>query len=342
MSLLAISLRQTQQLPLYFHQMLTFRHFLQYVSLPAVTAGAVALTAGCGTPATRSTWVREVSTYKVTDSSSERSQMIGFLKRNNISHVYLYADRFHRRNAVINERKKLANLVRSLRSQEITVYAQLGSRSLEPERYLYPKNKSRAALMVQRVLAYNRSQPEGSRFQGINITIEPHRDKQWRSRKEWFCKAYLQLASDYMKMKSPEDIEFPIGATIPHWYDSFKVNWNGKRAYFSRHIQDLYDYVTITEVGDKAEGRGGMIQLTKSEAEYADKIDKSIWLSVETRKTNKPDISFYEEGPPHLKRALETSELELSGYGSLQGFVFNDYRAYKRFITGADLMDALK
>lgn len=284
--------------------------------------------------ATRAIWIWENDAYKMLDNDKVRERVEDFLIQHHISIMYLYADEFRDRNILVKEPKRYRKLIKKAHARGLQVYALLGSKYLHTEAYVESNKQSIAIRMFRNVLEYNRKSPDtASRFDGVNIDIEPYLLKDWSSARTLHLKQYLDLSVAFMQMKKSYGTDIPVGPAMPFWYDGIDdVKWQGKRQNVNEYVQSIYDYVAIMDYRNVALGSDSLISLSRNELEYADKIDKKVMIGVETLNTSPAKVTFYGKSNEYFEEQLALAEEAFSKYKSFSGFVIHHLEPYRDLV----------
>lgn len=270
------------------------------------------------------------------DNPEIASDTLEFLKGRDFKTVYIYADRYDGRNILKNSPDKYRSLIKTFHEARLDVYALLGSKDLHTETYFQPKKREEAENMLLRVLVYNRNTNHKAQFDGINIDIEPYITDKWDQEPERVARQYLDLSRRYMELKKEYNFNGAIGVAIPFWYDHRQVNWNNDTRTLNKHVQDLYDYVTLMDYRDKAFGRDGIVRHAKKEIIYGDKINKTVVIGLETKQNRISKLTFHDDTLKELLWAMKGTFLEFKTYRSFGGFAIHHYGSYREWIKGQE------
>lgn len=267
--------------------------------------GCLACNCMAQTPS-RAIWIWEEDSYEMLKSPTKSQDRFAFFKRQGITTLYLYADAHAGRNLLVSQPQLYARLIDNLHARGMQVHALLGSWPLHTERYILPENRIPALQMVQRVLDYNQKAAPTSRFDGINLDIEPHVMDDWSSRREEYLQMFLSLSEAWMAQKRQMNQTLQIGPAIAFWLDGISVLHAGQLKPASQHLQDIYDHVVLMAYRDHAEGPDGILSHARDELDYGRKIGKRVFLGVETGPNEIRKISFN-----HLSQAQMDHQLGL-------------------------------
>lgn len=282
------------------------------------------------THAARAVWIWEEDSFKLLDNAAFRNDMRLFLRRQNVSVLYLYADAYQSRNALRDEPDKYRRFIAEMHGHGFEVYALLGSWYLKTPEYILPEKHDVAVRMFRNVLTYNAKADTASRFDGVNIDIEPYLLDDWNEKLDLRASQYLDLAAEFMRMKRQARSGMSVGPAMPFWFDGIEdVAWNGERKSMSEHVQDIFDYVAIMDYRNFAVGRDGIISHASDELNYADITGKCVVIGVETLRTQPEKITFYGLGQAVMEREIGLAEKEFSRHRSFAGFAIHHLNTYR-------------
>jgi hypothetical protein len=164
----------------------------------------VCLSSGAATqaPAQRAVWVWEEDTFRLLEDRLFRDEITTFLEERHISTVYLYADEFRGRNILADDPKKYREFIRNAHERGFKVYALLGSYYLNTPEYILPEKRGVAIRMFGNVLGFNSSSDSSSRFDGVNIDIEPYALDDWETQRPLRIQQYHQQAAQWQRFRS--------------------------------------------------------------------------------------------------------------------------------------------
>jgi len=84
-----------------------------------------------------------------------------------------------------------------------------------------------------------------------------------------------------------------LGADTPFWWDrdEFVTEFDGRTQRFSKHVQDLTDFIVIMSYWRDARK---VLQSVEGERKYAERIEKFVYPSLETIQLKQdPHMSFW-------------------------------------------------
>lgn len=306
------------------------------VAMALLVAFALAAQARAATQAPRAVWVWEEDSYRLLDDEEFRNDTMTFLERQRISTLYLYADEFQGRNVLAHEPGRYRRLIAALHGRGFRVYALLGSAPLRTQEYVLPEKRAAAVRMFGDVLAFNSASEAASRFDGVNLDIEPYLLDDWSDQKPLRARQYLDLGAEFMRMKKAAGATtLAVGPAMPFWFDGIDVEWNGTTRPLSAHTQDLYDYVAIMDYRNFAEGRDGIIAHGRDEIAHANAAGRKVVIGVETLDTTPPKITFFGKSLADLDEQLGLVECAFRTDPSFAGFAIHHLAPYRALVAAS-------
>ncbi len=281
--------------------------------------------------APRSVWIWEEDADRMLDNEEAQREVETFLEQQHISTIYLYADEFNGRNILVNEPGKYRKLIAGAHARGFKVFALLGSAYLRTHEYILPEKRPAAVRMFGAVLDFNRGTSDASsRFDGVNIDIEPYLLDDWTTGRPVRGRQYLELSAEFMRMKAAAGSSMLVGPAMPFWYDGIEdVEWHGQRRKLNEFVQDIYDYVAIMDYRNAAEGPDGILSHAQDELDYADRMNKKVMIGVETLETTPVKITFFGKDNKYFEAQLALAESAMIRHRSFGGFVVHHLRSYR-------------
>ncbi len=295
---------------------------------------ALIVLAHAAVAAPQAVWIWEEDAFHMLDKDEAQREVEAFLDQQHISTMYLYADEFQGRNILVQEPEKYRKLIAKAHARGFKVFALLGSADLRTQEYILPEKRPAALRMFGRVLEFNKSTPDASsRFDSVNIDIEPYLLDDWSSRRPLRGRQYLELSSEFMRRKAAAGSSLLVGPAMPFWYDGIEdVEWNGQRRRLNERVQDIYDYVALMDYRNAAEGRDSIVSLAQEELDYADRIAKKVMIGVETLDTTPAKVTFFGKGEPYFETQLALAESAMKQHRSFGGFVVHHLKSYRALV----------
>jgi hypothetical protein len=282
----------------------------------------------------RAVWIWEEDAFRMLNKDDAQREVLTFLEQRHISTIYLYSDEFNGRNILVNEPGKYRKLIANAHARGFKVFALLGSAYLRTEEYILQEKRRAAKKMFGAVLDFNRhTRDAASRFDGVNIDIEPYLLDDWATGRPVRGRQYLELSALFMRMKSEAGSSMLVGPAMPFWYDGIEdVEWHGQRGKLNEFVQDIYDYVAIMDYRNVAEGPDGIVSHAQNELEYADRINKKVMIGVETLQTTPAKVTFFGKGNKYFEAQLALAESAMTRHRSFGGFVVHHLKPYRALV----------
>jgi hypothetical protein len=265
------------------------------------------------------------------ESRAEMERAFEFLRSRHVGTVYLYADSFRGRTLLVERPVAYRDFIATAHRRGFLVYALLGSALLHTQRYILPEYRSEAMAMLQRVLDYNAAAPALSRFDGVNLDIEPHRLENWEARRNKLLLDFLDTSAAWMALKRDSGQALAIGPALPCWFDGIELNWHGRTRPVSEHVADLYDYITLMDYRHEARGHDGIIAHAADEMAYADRVGKQVVIGLELTPNELDKVTFHHLTEADLRRETRLTERAYRRARAFGGFAFHHYRGYREW-----------
>ena len=201
---------------------------------------------------------------------------LNFASTNNVNNIYYCSSQFN---------SNTASFIQKANNKSINVYYLVGE-------YEWLENPSSLYSKIEKYIEFQSLNTY--KFKGIHLDIEPHQHPNFEDNRKTFITLLITLANT-LKNTYPE-ISFDYD--IPFWFDD-EITYNNQTKPAYAHMIDVSNAVHIMSYRDTAEK---IFELAKDEIEYANLINKKIYLGVETKSTEGDNVSFMEEG----KQAMYT------------------------------------
>lgn len=293
----------------------------------------LALTSGAALASSRAVWTWEPESYAMLESREAADVAFAFLRERKVDTLYLYADAHEGRNLIVGQPQRYRDFIAMAHARGFKVYALLGSAYLNTERYILPEHRRDAVAMLQRVLDYNAKAPEASRFDGVNLDIEPHLLDQWNdATRAELLHDLIEVSAEWMRMKRESGQTLAIGPAVPFWFDGIPVRWRGTTKPASEHLADLYDYLALMDYRNRADGRDGIVAHAAREMAYAQKIGKRVVIGLELGRSEPKKVTFNHLREADLRREMAATEKAYDGSAAFAGFALHHYRSYREWI----------
>lgn len=241
---------------------------------------------------------------KLIETSSD--ELIAFMASQQVDIVYLQIN-----HNVSNSAYK--NFIRSATAHGIEVHALDGAPNWALESSL-PKLEA----FITWIRNYQNSAAIEERFSGIHIDIEPHLVSEWHTSREDLINQW-QHNVIYLSDQSHE-MDLPLSAAIPFWMDSYTIPYSNMTvSYWMISVLDSATIMTYRDTGN------AIYDLGKTELADAQRLNKKIYLSVETKYSSEGNrVTFYEEGATYMNNQLAIVDTKASAYSSYAGITVHD------------------
>ena len=214
--------------------------------------------------------------------------------------------------------KDYASFIQKATAKGISVHALDGSSSWLSGK----RGEERRTAFFKWIEVYQKSAQPTAQFAGIHLDVEPYVRASWNSDYEGTVKAYQQVLTEGKVVADRLGVEY--GLDIPFWFDKRYYDNEFGKGTLSEWLIDTADQITIMAYRDKANGRNGILSLTKSELNYADSVKKQVLIGIETLQSSEGEyLSFYEEDEAYMNRELVKTEEALTGSESFEGFAIH-------------------
>ena len=280
----------------------------------------------------RAVWTWERDSHAMLESPAEADAAFAFLHSHKVDTIYLYADAFDGRNLIVDEPTRYRRFIAAAHRRGFKVHALLGSAHLNTERYVLPARRKQAQAMLQRVLAYNGAAPRESRFDGVNLDIEPHLLAEWDARRHDLLGDFLDVSAEWMAMARASQQDLAVGLAMPFWFDGIEIEWRGRTRPASEHLADLYDYIALMDYRDRADGSDGIIAHAAKEIAYAELHGKQVVIGLELTPNELRKVTFNHRSEADLERETAATQAVYGNSKAFAGFAFHHYGAYREWV----------
>ncbi|MBN1897225.1 MAG: hypothetical protein JW827_00470 [Spirochaetes bacterium] len=276
----------------------------------------------------RAMWVWLVN--EILFHKDKQDELIAFCKNKNIDELFfqvLY--RFTGKKGkdfsceIINE-KEHKEFIKKATSHNIKIHALDGY----PDWVMRERHHEPMAL-CQAVVEYNKKAQPAERFYGVHLDNEPYLMIAFKSPlKRKIYQEYIEVNAKLQKIVD-QDPNLVFGIDIPFFLEepdeksgkTELMKYRGRIKPTSFHLLDIVDNVGIMAYRDFAYGADGVIYHAADEIDYADKINKPVYIGLELFKY--PLISVYFIAGLSRKefyQALKTSAKDYAFISRLDGF----------------------
>lgn len=278
------------------------RIFVMLVALSMVFTMNLGKTEAAINAPEKATWL-----WHTKDIIDKADEQLAFLVEQDATVVYLQVNRSIKA-------KEYYTFIQKANDLGIEVHALDGS-----SKWVRTSDQSKAIKFFEWVADYQKKAPHNAKFTGIHLDVEPHVLKEWKTMYDEVVLNYqnlLVVSNEWAKA-----MELPLVVDIPFWFDKrFYDNQYGNGV-LSEWIIDHTDGVTIMAYRDKAIGSNGIIELSRTEMDYAATVGKYVSIAVNTKKSSEGEyLTFYEETNKEMIEQLAIVENEFQNTASFDGF----------------------
>lgn len=233
-------------------------------------------------------WVWPQAAYSTREA---RDKLVGFCVRHHIDRLEVHV-RFTRDHGApaVRDAEEIADLLSLARRNNISIAAVRGS-----PRMFFTGNSDRTLAELGAILAFNRTLPAASSFEGVMYDVEPYLTNEWKadtaSRKAVMLE-YLNTLHQARSLLHAQAPSLWLAVDMPFWWDgnALRIGFLGEEKRFSEHIQDATDFVVLMSYRRRP---GEVLQTAENEMKYARQTSKVIFLALETNPLARDgEISF--------------------------------------------------
>lgn len=281
----------------------------------------------------RGVWVWEEDSYAIFLDPDAAATAIDMAKQQRLTTFYLYADAFRDRNLIVTHAADVQRLIKRFHDGGIKVQALLGSWYLHTERYVLTEQRAEALAMFRRVFEFNAAAPPDSRFDAVHFDIEPHQLEEWKKDSNKMLLQFLDLGRAIMDLSTERGNAAPVGPDIPFWFDGITLEWQGERTSVAEHFIKMFNFVTLMDYRNVADGDDGIIAHAAGEMEIARRLGKRVIIGVETGNGELPKTTFRDRTPVDMERELAATEDAFRENPAFAGFAIHHYGTYRSLLS---------
>lgn len=225
------------------------------------------------------------------DSDLDIENYLNFAQENGINEIY-YCD------SLLDE--NVSNFITEANKRGIDVFLLAGEKE-------WLLDRTKLENLIEKYTAFQ-SQNENIQFKGLHLDIEPHQFDDFDEKRQDYIFKLIELA-DYLKT-TYANISFDYD--IPFWFDD-EIEYKNETKSAYKHMIDIADRVFVMSYRDTAEK---IYEVGKDEVQYAQNLEKRLFLCVETKSSEGDKVSFMEEGKEYMNQELmKLKELIPSNFG---------------------------
>lgn len=238
------------------------------------------------------------NTSELLESSENTRRLFEFCARQNISDIYL-AIELERSGGdglfTIASPQGYHTFLERAHQKGLRVEALAG----DPE-WAVDENHRQALAAVRAVVGFNRVAPQGARFDGIHLDVEPYVLAGFADRvyQKQLLTQFLEMIAQCAALARSEG-HLAVSCDVPWWFypadsegrKALTVTFGGTAETVGEHLTDLLASVTIMDYHNEADGAGGVIASGSPALSYAARKGKQVMVGVET--FSEPDATDY-------------------------------------------------
>ncbi|GGH49442.1 hypothetical protein GCM10008014_13930 [Paenibacillus silvae] len=258
-------------------------------------------------PEIRGTYIWEAS--QVTDDGGDH--ILAFAKQQRINWLYVRLD-------LDQPYSSYRSFVKRAKAQGIEVHA-MGGHPIWGKK----ENRPRIKRLIDYVKNYNAEVEPDERFVGIHLDIEPYTLPEWAENRDTLLTEWASNIA-YFQEETKKDSSLETSADLAVWLDTFPLPGNDVTV--TEFMIDTLDHVSLMAFRNTAEGSNGIAAVVSQEMEIADRLGKSLLVSVEMKQNHEGEhISFYDHGAKEMENQLDKLPELLSGYKAYKGNLVHAY-----------------
>lgn len=268
------------------------------VSTLGLTIGKVEATA----MQDRATWL-----WDTTKIVEDESGVLQFLESKDVNKVYLQIN-----TDIANDNYK--SFIDKATAKGIKVYALDGAASWVSEDGYKMQDQ-----LFEWLNTYNESALTTEQFCGVHLDVEPYLNSGWSSNQVNTIESYQALLTK--AKEGANQLQIPLEVDMPFWFDEIAYSNQYGNGILAEWVIDQVDSVSIMAYRDAAKN---IIKIVENEIEYAQKVNKSIVIGVETGASNEgKTITFYDNGEAYMNKQLATVHRHYANKTSFNGFAIH-------------------
>jgi hypothetical protein len=258
-------------------------------------------------PEIRGTYIWEAS--QVTDDGGDH--ILAFSKQQKINWLYVRLD-------LDQPYSSYRSFVKRAKAQGIEVHA-MGGHPIWGKK----ENRPRIKRLIDYVKNYNAEVEPDERFEGIHLDIEPYTLPEWEANRNTLLTEWASNIA-YFQEETKKDSNLETSADLAVWLDTYPLP--GKDISVTEFMIDTLDHVSLMAFRNTAEGSNGIAAVVSQEMEIADRLGKSLLISVEMKENFEgTHISFHEKGAEDMESQLSKLPDLLSKYKAYKGNLVHAY-----------------
>lgn len=167
--------------------------------------------------------------------------------------------------------------------------------------------------------SYQQKSATHQQFAGIHLDVEPYLNSGWETNREQTIKLYQDLL--IRAKEHATHLGLPLEVDMPFWFDGISYSNQYGDGILAEWVIDQVESVTIMAYRDTA---AKIVEKVESEIAYAEKVNRSIVVGVETDASNEGQkITFYEEGEEYMNEQLALVQNSLRDRTAFNGIAIH-------------------
>ncbi|CAM4049966.1 hypothetical protein COLU111180_20870 [Cohnella lubricantis] len=271
---------------------------------------------------TAATWVWDLDEL-LGAGGSRTGEVMDFLRERRVNAVYLYMGK----SAAGPGQSLYRAFIQAASDAGVEVHALGGERN-------WALSEGWAGLRdyLEQVASYNESAPEGARFKGIHLDVEPYLLPEWAHDQSGLTREWEQMVDQAAAFAASHSLE--LGVDLPFWLDDIPASassLDGKpSATLDQWMMDRVDSVALMSYRNEAEGTNGVIALVQQELQHAEASGCRVFVGLNAAPDEEAALTFYGTSPERLRRAAELIQREFAGNAGFAGIAVHDLAAWMR------------
>ena len=264
-------------------------------------------------------WVWDVRHVR---DPAARDELLDFCQARGISTLYLNAFSLTPAYRAFN---------RAAHARGIAVHALGGD-----PRWALPRYHPLPLAWAASVAAFNDQGQPDERFDGIHTDIEPYfLSRQWAEHPARVLGGLLDLHAKLAEHVSTHR-PLQLGVDVPFWFDddpAYLIEWRGRVLPPSHHLLDVADFQTVMAYRNYAEGAEGVIELSRREIAYGERVGKLVVIGQETQADLTPVyITYGGMSADYWWGEISKLIAAFGGRRSFGGIAVHHYESYKELV----------
>lgn len=202
---------------------------------------------------------------------------------------------------------------------------------------VFAEARANTLALIRAILEFNQAQPSSARFVGLHFDFEPYTSDRWRveGQPPVIAREFVETAQAIRDMIRSIDPGLTIAYDIPFWFDQeqFAVEFGGARKVLGQHLQDLSDYIGIMSYRTRATGPNSASDICSDELAYGAKINRPVYLSLETVPLPEtPSITFHGRPPDEYRTTIRELAAFRAADPARGGILLHYYRTIRALL----------